>query len=153
MAVEPGSVPVVREGEKGYAARMRAWNAILVSGLLALAAVATACSSTGGPSPEQWSRSYTRRFERVWNAALASLTESGYLIEEQDPTRGYIRAESGEQQAYRRVVLEVFVLRKPESVRVDVQASGGAVSSAADLGRLSRPVRAFLDDLDARLRS
>ncbi len=125
---------------------------VLLGSTLALLAVTVACTSGGAPAPEQWSRVYTESFDRVWEAALSTLAESGYAVDERDPERGAIRAESGESEAYRRVVLEVFVHRRPESVRVDVQASGGGVSSPTDLRRLARPVLAFLDDLDARLR-
>lgn len=132
---------------------MGRWHALLPGLVLALAAVAVGCASESAPAAGQWSRTYARKYERVWQAALAALGAGGYDIAEQDPARGYIRAESGEREAYRRVVLEVFVLRRPESVRVDVQASGGAAFSQADHKRLARPVLDFLDELDARLRS
>ncbi len=132
---------------------MKRARIVLLGFTLTLLAVTVACTSGGPPAPEQWSRVYAESFDRVWETALSTLAESGYAVEERDPERGTIRAESGESDAYRRVVLEVFVLRRPESVRVDVQASGGGVSSPTDLRRLARPVLAFLDDLDARLRS
>jgi hypothetical protein len=136
-----------------YSAGMEGVRTVLVGFTLTLLAMAFGCASGGPPAAAQWSRVYARSFERVWEAALTTLAESGYAVEERDPARGTIRAESGERESYRRVVLEVLVLRRSESVRVDVQASGGGVSSPAGLRRLSRPVLAFLDDLDARLRS
>ena len=136
-----------------YPAVMRGVRTVLLGFTLTLLAMTVGCASGGRPADEQWSRVYARSFARVWDAALTTLSESGYIVEERDLTRGTIRAESSEGEAYRRVVLDVFVLRRPESVRVDVQASGGGMSSPADVRRLSRPVLAFLDDLDAKLRS
>jgi len=124
--------------------------------LLACVTVVTVlgCSSTpvdldrGG----DWSRSYVLPYDRVWEAVKASLSKAGYWIEEEHRERGLVRAESTREPAYRAVVLVVRVDQREEEVRVNVQASGGGVDPASEIGRFERAVNEFLDELDGRLR-
>jgi hypothetical protein len=115
---------------------------------------AIGCSSASGvlASGDGWSRSYALPYDRVWAAAIASLSSSGYWLGEQDGGRGRIRAESASEPAYRAVVLIVRIDQRGEVVRVGVQASGGGDGAPAEISRLDRVVTEFLDALDDRLR-
>lgn len=130
----------------------RTWRH-LVSSVFIVVLSAVGCSSLAGEqvTGNAWSRSYVLPYDRVWAAAVASLSSSRYIIEEQDPAKGQIRAESTDEPAYRAVVLVVRVDRRDEDVRVHVQASGGGVESPAEIGRLDRAVNEYLDELDDRL--
>ncbi len=119
----------------------------------ALVAVLIGCSSTGSSGRSgDWSRSFVDPFDRVWQAATATLAEDGYLVEEVDQARGRIRAESPGDRPFREVVLEIRVIERGELVKVSVQAGGGPIDSPADVGRLERAVEAFLAGLEERLR-
>jgi hypothetical protein len=113
-----------------------------------------ACSSTGSaPGGEEWSRSYAHTFDRVWRAVTDTLTHHGYALDEVDRERGLVRAESREDRAYDRLMLEVQVFQRGERVKVLIQGRGGGTDSAVGYRRIDEAVAELLIDLDGRLRS
>jgi hypothetical protein len=142
-------MPTVRAGHlRGVWSR-----ALLLSGVVVVVLFAIGCQATSGSSAsgDDWSRSFVLPYDRVWTAVVRSLSSSGYILDEQDPGQGRIRAESVADPAYRAVVLDVRVDQRGETVRVDVQASGGGVGSPGEIGILDRAVTEFLEELDELL--
>ena len=122
------------------------WAAALV--LIGLAA----CGSGAPPGGRDWSRVYSRSFDRVWAAALQTLADAGYYVEDADRARGRIRALSKANRSFEEVALDVRFVERDEDVRVDVLARGGAVGArSAGFKRLDDLVVEFLTDLDSKL--
>lgn len=119
---------------------------------LIMLGVALGCSATAGSPDRDWSRTYAGPLDRVWRAALATLAEAGYEIEDSDRERGRIRAAPSSAPSGRGVVLEVRLRERGELILVDVQGGGGLTGSPADLGRIEQAVLELLHALDGRLR-
>ncbi len=131
-------------------AQGRSSLALFLSGVVVATAAGCSAVTAGLVTGGEWSRSYVLPYERVRTAVVASLSNCGYTIVEDE--RGRIEAESAADPAYRAVVLIVRVDQREEAVTVDVQASGGGAGAPADNRHLDRAVTEFLDELDDRLR-
>jgi hypothetical protein len=128
--------------------------ATLAAATLAAAALiaVAACGSGRAVGGGDWSRVYPSSFDRVWKAAIRTLADGAYLVEDADPERGRIRAESKAVRDREEVVLDIRIVEREEDVRVDVLAGGGALGArSAGYGRLGKLVIDFLDQLDLML--
>jgi len=125
----------------------RCWMSAVV-----LVAVVSGCTLSGGGS-DGWSRTYTRSFDRVWQATLSTLAEEDYLVEVEDRERGRLVAASSARRRDREILLEIRVKETTESVRVDVQARPGPVDGPVNLKQMENTVLPFLLALDQELRA
>jgi hypothetical protein len=124
------------------------WVTVIAGALLTVA-----CSSTSTSSGDAWTAAYVAPIDEVWTAVLDVLEDSGYLVVDSDRAKRRIRGESSARHQYREIVLDLTLKERGEVVRVNVQASGGAIDSPAGFRRLEEAVRDFLAQLDARMRA
>ncbi|MEE4273236.1 MAG: hypothetical protein V2I67_16295 [Thermoanaerobaculales bacterium] len=117
--------------------------------LLTLTVVCVAaCSSSAGIG--DWSRTYLRPFDRVFEAALDSLERMDFLLVETDAVRGEIRADSSARRGAD-TTLVIQVDERASGVSVDVMARGAGVPDGRAPVGLNAAVGEFLRELDARL--
>jgi hypothetical protein len=112
--------------------------------------LAVACAGSRAPADRDWSRSYFKTYERVWDAAKQTLADQGYYVKDSDKDGGRIRALSEADRSFEELVLDIRIIERAEDVRVDVQVTGGG-GTQSGFKRMQVTVMEYLDDLDARL--
>lgn len=119
------------------------------SAILVAALAAGGCASSA-PAEDDWSRSYVSSFERVFEAALASLEANDFYLDSVDAEGGRIRARSSARRGDE-VTLVVRVEERSPAVRVDVMAQGATAVDGRAPTSMSAAVDQFLNGLDDRL--
>lgn len=113
----------------------------------------TGCAHTYNMPEAERSRSYRADVAAVWEAALASVDDSGLALVETEKEHGRIRARAGASiwDLKGHVLLVVVREVEPGRVRVDANAESVSEDSEIDFGRSGRIVRDYLKALDASL--
>ena len=112
---------------------------------------AVACTTGSGSSVDDWSRDYVSTFDRVWEAAVASLDEIGFYLESEDREEGRIRARSSARRTNLEATLLVDVRDRGGRIRVDVMAQSPGLEEGRAPVQVSGLVRDFFHGLDSRL--
>lgn len=112
---------------------------------------AVACTTGSVSSVDDWSRDYVSTFDRVWEAAVASLDEIGFYLESEDREEGRIRARSSARRTNLEATLLVDVRDRGDRIRVDVMAQSPGLEEGRAPVQVSGLVRDFFHGLDARL--
>ena len=112
--------------------------------------VAGGCLSGGGESVDDWSRSYLSTYDRVFEAALDAVEDSGFYLDTVDEERGRIRAEASARRGDE-MSLIIDVGQRADRIRVDVMAQGAAAQDGRGPGPIAPVVAEYLRNLDARL--
>ena len=106
------------------------------------------CSSSAGGG--DWSRTYLRPFDRVFEATLDSLEAVDFYLVEADAERGEVRADSSVRWG-EDITLLVRVEERRNGVVVDVMARGVDVPNGFAPARFDTVVGEYLRELDSRL--
>lgn len=123
---------------------------LVALGALVTAATCVIACRSGASAGGDWSRSYVRPGEQVWNAVLDTVTDEGFVVDEADRERGRITATGGDSRMWREALLEISVRARGEVVQVAVSGRMGN-DPGADIRRLDQLVRTLLASLDEHL--
>lgn len=121
--------------------------------LTTLALLLAGCATTYHLPEAERSRAYLAGEVEVWEAALASVDDTGLALVEAEPEHGRIRARASwsiwDLKGHKLLV----VVRPIEDGRIRVDANAETVSDDQDIdfGRSKRIVREYLEALDRRL--
>jgi len=131
------------------------WGHRLLAALIVLlpwlALSLAGCSQLAMAPDSDWTRSWVRPVDQVWEIALEVLTDQGFVIERKDHDAGTIRAEAPGRHEQQRPVLHISIEDRDGTTRVEVGISGSS-GSPGDIMRFDETVAGFLDDLDRALR-
>jgi len=125
------------------------------SAVASLALLLSGCATTYHLPEAERSRAYQMEEARVWEAALASVDDTGLALIETEEEHGRIRARAGWSIWDLKGHQLLVVVRTLEDGRVRVDANAESVSDGEhiDFGRSGRIVRDYLAALDRRLQS
>jgi hypothetical protein len=110
----------------------------------------TACTSAPDAALDDWSRTYVADQDRVFEALLDALEDSGFLVEEVDRGRGRVAARASTRRGGDTSLI-VRVQQKVDRVRVDVMAGDPGAADGLGSRSMAPAVSEVLRELDARL--
>jgi hypothetical protein len=118
--------------------------------LLAVVVTLSACATSGGGS--QWTGSYFKDPDSVWNAIELTLLEFDYEVSTRNREDGVIRAESEPDEDGAVILLAIDqVMRTEDQVKVYIKPSFSVQGPSKSQDLLKAAADAFLKSLDAKL--
>lgn len=139
---------VHRTQPEGPGNRYRAHLIVLV---VVVAVSGPACTTASGNPGHEWIRDYVSTEDRVFEASLAALEDTGFYIDTVDEEKGAIRARSSARRTDLETTLLVDVELKNDRVRVSVMAQSPGLEEGRTTAPVSGIVRDFFSNLDTRL--
>ena len=111
----------------------------------------SACTTGSGSPGHDWFRDYVATEDRVFEATLAALEDTGFYLDTVDEGKRRIRARSSARRTDLETTLLVNVQPKTDRVRVSVMAQSPGLEEGRTTAPVSGIVRDFFNNLDARL--